>query len=103
MTEAERIQYIIDKCCQGSATKFADSIGIDKFRLSRIVHGKLKITRLIVPILEAYPDINPQWLRTGEGHPGDLSKEDIRERYEKIIAEKDALIRTLQRVIEEKL
>ena len=103
ITEAQRAQYLIDHCCGGSAVNFAKSIGIDKTRMSKIVHGQLRLSGLFDAIIAAYPDVNPQWLRTGEGYPGDLSAELVRARYEKIIEEKDALIRTLQRVIDEKL
>ena len=103
MTEAERAQYLIDHCCGGSAVNFAKSINIDKTRLSKIVHGQLRFAGLYDAVLKAWPDVNPVWLRTGEGYPGDLSVELVKARYEKILAEKDALIRTLQRVIDERL
>ena len=103
LTEAQRAQYLIDHCSGGSAVDFARSIGIDKTRLSKIVNGKLRLNGLFDTILNAYPNVNHQWLRTGMGYPGDLSTELLRARYEKVIAEKDALIRTLQRVIDERL
>lgn len=103
MTEAQRAQYLIEHCTNGSSADFAQSIGIDRPRLSRIVHGQLRLSKLYDAILSAYPDVNPQWLRTGIGYPGDLSAELVRQKYEKIIAEKDALIRTLQRIIDERL
>ena len=103
MTEAQRAQYLIDHCCGGSAIDFARSIGIDKSRMSKIVHGQLRLSRLYDAIIAEYPNVNPEWLRTGEGYPGDLSVELVRARYEKIVAEKDALIKTLQRIIDEKL
>ena len=103
MTESERAQYLIDNCCGGSSVRFAKSIGIDKTRLSKIVHGQLRLSGLYDVIIATYPDVNPQWLRSGEGYPGDLSVELVRARYEKVIADKDSLIRTLQRIIEEKL
>lgn len=103
MTEQERAQYLIKYCSHNSAVDFAKSIGTDKTRISKIVHGQLKLSGLYDAIIAAYPDVNPTWLRTGEGYPGDLSAELVKQRYEKIVAEKDALIRTLQRVIEEKL
>ncbi len=103
MTEAQRAQYLIDHCCGGSAIEFATSIGIDKARMSKIVHGQLRLNRLYDRIMTTYPDVNPQWLRTGEGYPGDISTELVKQRLTKIIEEKEALIRTLQRVIEEKL
>lgn len=103
MTEAQRAQYLIDNCTGGSAVDFARSIGIDKTRLSKIVHGQLRLSGLFEAITNAYPAVNSQWLRTGEGYPGDLSAELVKAKYEKILAEKDALIRTLQRIIDERL
>jgi len=103
MTEAQRAQYLIDNCTRGSAKDFASSIGVDKTRISKIVHGQLRLYGLFDAILTAYPDVNPQWLRTGTGYPGDLSVQLVKARYEKIVAEKDSLIKTLQRVIEERL
>lgn len=103
MTEAQRAQYLIDNCTGGSAIDFARSIGIDKTRLSKIVHGQLKLSGLFDAIIKAWPEVNPVWLRTGEGYPGDLSASLVKQRFEKIVAEKDALIKTLQRIIEEKL
>lgn len=82
---------------------FANSINIDKTKLLKIVHGQLKLSSLYYAILIAHPRVNPEWLRTGEGDPGDLSVELVRTRYERIISEKDALIRTLQKVIDERL
>ena len=103
MTEAQRAQFLIDHLCGGSAVDFAGSIGIDKTRLSKIVHGQLRLSKLYDAIITAHPNVNPEWLRTGEGYPGDLSAELVRARYEKILAEKEALIRTLQRIIDERL
>lgn len=104
MDEGQRLQYLIYNCCNGSAASFARAVNIDKAYLSRIVHGQLKMpARLVGDIISAFPDVNPEWLRTGEGYPGDLSKEIIKAKYEKIIAEKDALIKTLQMVIEKRL
>lgn len=103
MSEGERIQYIIDTLCGGSAIAFAQSIGISKTRLSKIVHGHCRLAKLYDAILREYPDINSVWLRTGKGYPGDLAIWQVREKYEKIIEEKDRLIMTLQRVIEEAL
>ena len=103
MTEAQRAQYLITHCCGGNATDFAKSIGIEKARMSRIVHGQLRLNRLYDRIMTVYPEVNPRWLSTGEGYPGDISTELVKQRLTRIIEEKEALIRTLQRVIEEKL
>lgn len=65
---------------------FANSIGIDKTRLSRIANGrpKYRINKHIPVILAIYPEVNPDWLRTGEGNPGALSVADIKAKSEKI-------------------
>lgn len=103
MTEAQRAQYLIDNCTGGSAVDFARAIGTDKTRISKIVHGQLRLRGLFDAIIKAYPEVNPVWLQTGTGYPGDLSVTLVRTKYERILAEKDALIRTLQKVIEERL
>lgn len=103
MSEADRAQYLIKYCCGGSATDFAASLGIDKTRMSRIVHGKMRLSGLFDVIIKTYPEVNPQWLRTGLGYPGDITPELLKARYERIIAEKDSLIRALTKIIETKL
>lgn len=103
MTEAERARYLIEHCANGSATKFAKAIGIDKTRLSKIVHGQLRLNKLYDKILSVYPAVRSQWLHTGEGYPGDISVELVKARYEEMLKEKDALIKTLRKVIEERL
>lgn len=102
MSEAQRVQLLVEQCCGGSSITFAKSVGIDKFRLSRIMHGEAhcRITKLIPAILKVYPDVNPDWLRTGEGYPGDLTKEQIKAKYERIVAEKDREIEELKKRLE---
>lgn len=51
-----------------SASDFARITGIDKGDLSRMVNGKRPITQHFVGIITThFPDINEEWLRTGEG------------------------------------
>ena len=51
-----------------SASDFARITGIDKGDLSRMVNGKRPITQRFVGIITThFPDINEEWLRTGEG------------------------------------
>ena len=103
MSEAERAKFLVDHCTNGSSAEFAKTLNIEPSRLSRILHGKLRLNKLFDKIIMLYPQVNPQWLRTGEGYPGDLSVELVKQKYEKIIGEKDALIRTLQKIIEGRL
>lgn len=51
-----------------SASDFARIIGVDKGDLSRMVNGKQPITqRFVGVILTHFPEINEDWLLTGEG------------------------------------
>ena len=51
-----------------SASDFARITGIDKGDLSRMVNGKRPITQHFVGLISShFPDINEEWLRTGEG------------------------------------
>lgn len=63
-----RIDNIL--CYYGlSAQKFAESVGVNKQQVYDIMHGKCKnISRkLLKKIRETYPEINSQWLQSGEG------------------------------------
>lgn len=51
-----------------SASDFARITGIDKGDLSRMVNGKRPITQHFVGLITThFPDVNEEWLRTGEG------------------------------------
>lgn len=51
-----------------SATKFADIIDVQRSSISHILSGRNKPSfDFIEKILNAYPDINAQWLITGRG------------------------------------
>ena len=51
-----------------SATKFADIIDVQRSSISHILSGRNKPSfDFIEKILNAYPDINAQWLITGHG------------------------------------
>ena len=51
-----------------SASDFARIIGVDKGDLSRMVNGKQPITQRFVGIISThFPEINEDWLLTGEG------------------------------------
>lgn len=68
----QRVKQIIDELKRQrkihSDADCARLIGIDKAELSRMMSGKRNISqRLINGLLTAFPEINEQWLRTGEG------------------------------------
>lgn len=51
-----------------SAADLARILGIDKAELSRMMNGKRLVSQRIVEnILTNFPEINEEWLRTGEG------------------------------------
>ena len=51
-----------------SQAEFAEIVGISRTQFSEIVTGKRKLSdKAIHKILAAVPDINEDWLRTGEG------------------------------------
>lgn len=51
-----------------SQAEFAEIVGISRTQFSEIVTGKRKLSdKAIHKIISAIPDINEDWLRTGEG------------------------------------
>ena len=51
-----------------SQAEFAEIVGISRTQFSEIVTGKRKLSdKAIHKIITAIPDINVDWLRTGEG------------------------------------
>ena len=66
------INEIIDHFCSGSKIEFAKRVGISKQTLNNwLKRGVSKDAPY--KIIEAFPDINPDWLLTGEGS---MLKED---------------------------
>lgn len=101
MTEAERIDYIIRHLEFGSSSDFARKIGLSRATIAKMRRGEIGIRLNIGRILEEYPQINRTWLETGEGYPGDLSVDLVRERYEEKIRRNERIIDHLTRRIEE--
>jgi len=62
-----RIQKVLDESGL-SASKFADKIGVPRSGLSHVLSGRNKPSLdYVVKILDAFPDINPNWLIRGIG------------------------------------
>lgn len=60
------IQFLKEKNL--SSTKFADTIGVQRSSISHILSGRNKPSfDFIEKMLIAYPDLNAQWLITGNG------------------------------------
>lgn len=92
MTEAERLDFLILTLANGRSVDFAKAIGITSPTLSRIKKGELNLAPRISNILKAYPQVDPKWLMTGEGYPGDLSVALVKEHYEAKIKRLEMII-----------
>ncbi|MFA6726921.1 MAG: hypothetical protein WCS17_01750 [Prevotella sp.] len=100
LSEAERLDYLIEALENGSAAKFAKKIGFVPNRISRIRSGELRLTPLIQPILKAYPQVSYDWLRSGIGYPGDLNPDLEIKRLTLQIRERDVVIYRLSKEID---
>ena len=95
MTESERIEFIISNLEGGNGERFAKKIGRSKATVSRMKNGQIGSRLNIAAILETYPQINREWLETGEGYPGDLTVALVKEHYLEKIKLNEKVIDTL--------
>lgn len=100
MTEVEKLDLLVDTLEGGNQKRFADRIGVHPTVLSKARAGILTLRTRYNAITAAYPQVNRMWLETGEGYPGDLSIDLVRQNYLGIIKEKDAIIATLTKELE---
>lgn len=102
MTVEERIKLLVDELCGGKLGAFAERTNISLAVISKMISGKAweeGITfseKYIRRICDAYPQINPDWLRTGEGHAGEISPYYIKKQCETLLNEKDKEIEFLK-------
>ena len=101
MTEAERIELIVNVLEGGNGAEFGRKIGISKPQVSKMRKGTVGIRLHINSILTAYPCVDRDWLTTGEGHPGDLTVDIVKAHYEEKIRRADRVIDHLTRRIDE--
>ena len=101
MTEAERITLLVNLLEGGNASEFARKIGISKASASKLKSGVVSIRLHINSILAVYPDVDRTWLETGEGHPGDLTPDLVKARYEERLRRADRIIDNLTKRIDE--
>lgn len=63
----DRINLIIE-AKRLTRTGFANKIGVASSNFSKMLNGEQTITeKTLVKIIEAFPDVSLQWLKTGEG------------------------------------
>ena len=71
MTEAERIEFIIQVLESGNGSAFGKKIGVSPATASKMRKGQIGFRLNKEGILAAYPQIRREWLETGEGYPGE--------------------------------
>ena len=101
MTEAQRIDFIINALEGGNGAAFAQRIGVSTASASKMRRGLFSIRLKMDAILGAYPAINRTWLETGEGYPGDLTVGLVKAYYEEKIQRSEKMIDHLMKRIEE--
>ena len=101
MTEAERIEFIIQVLESGNGSAFGKKIGVSPATASKMRKGQIGFRLNKEGILAAYPQIRREWLETGEGYPGDLTVDIVRSYYEEKIIKADKIIDHLMRRIDE--
>ena len=63
----ERIRKIREYFCDGSNAKFAKIMGISEQYASDMVSGRSVGNKKLSKILEKFPEVNPVWLKIGDG------------------------------------
>jgi len=92
----ERLDLIANALFKSRMSELGQAAGIDKTAVSRIRSGQLGLTPYYIDkIMSVSPGINRSWLETGEGYPGDISVQLVREKYESLLSVRDETIRTL--------
>lgn len=92
MSEAERIEYLIKVLEAGNYSAFAEKIGTTSPNLFKMRKGQIGIRLQIPKILKAYPQVNREWLETGEGYPGDLTIDLVKAHLEAKIRRHEMVI-----------
>ena len=101
MTEAERIDYLINIFEGGNAAEFGRRIGVSKITAHKMRKGVIGFRLHVNRILEEYPAVNREWLTTGEGYPGDLTVDLVKAHYERKLQRADSIIDHLTRRLDE--
>ena len=100
MKENERLDYLIKVLSGNNARSFAAKAGIRPDSLSRARSGKGRPSYYFGRILEAFPQVEREWLYNGVGEPLKETKEkgEILERLESLEKEVRRLADLLERL-----
>ena len=103
MTESERIDFLITHLAHGNATKFGEMIRVRKSTIAKIRSENYRngLKFYIDKILAVFPQVNKLWLVSGEGYPGDLNVDLVKQHYEDKLRRADKVIDHLTKRIDE--
>lgn len=72
VSKNERLSMILEKCCGGVKSRFAERLNVDvNIFLMRLSRGTWYDA---CALAEAFPELNAEWVLTGEG---EMMKEEI--------------------------
>lgn len=94
MNDSERLDYLIRHFCGGNAREFSKVTGINPSSISKIRNGTFHIGRYVGRICDAFPEVNRDWLQSGDGDCG-LVRQKTPAEYEAEIARLNNIIDTL--------
>ena len=100
MKESERISFLVDTLEGGNAKRFSEKTRIRPQSVSCLRHGKYQIGRFVQRITKAYPDVNVQWLQTGQGEPFNSTAEKgaVLAKIESLVAEVKRLSKLVEKM-----
>ena len=92
MTESERIEFLIKSLESGNNSEFARKIDCSLPNLFKMRKGTVGIRLSVAKICKAYPQVNRDWLETGDGYPGDLTIDLVKAHYQAKINRNEMII-----------
>lgn len=102
LTEAERLQLLIDKLCHGNQAKFSRIADMNPSTVSHILAGRKGYglsPNTIAKIVTAFPQVSTEFLKDGLSDPGDLDGNQKTNRLQTLLDEKSALVDELLKIV----
>lgn len=68
----ERVKFLVDNLCEGNVSRFAKEIGVSHTSINTLMpgdRGSKPGFETIAKISTRYPEVNIDWLITGQGEP----------------------------------
>lgn len=102
LTEAERLQLLIDKLCHGNQAKFSRITDMNPSTVCHILSGRKGYglsPNTIAKIVAAFPQVSAEFLKDGLSDPGDLDGNEKTNRLQILLDEKSALVDELLKIV----